>query len=188
MSVLVDFRRAVEQTIRQLLPAGSDGVRHVSSHVGEFGEREIMEYAVNAPAVILAPLGMPQVQRAGGGVLVTVNYGAFILTKSMSVDSRGDIALAIIEEILRVLPYQTWGGAQAPKDIESGNLYAGKIDDMGLSLWVIRWQQTLQLLTQLPTDIADFLRLHATYNLDPGADDPDDWDAPQTIELPGPNP
>ena len=189
MSTLVTYRKAVEARVTEVMPIGPDGIRTITTHVGEFGPREVEEYAASAPAIILAPLGFPEVGRAGGMVRATLNYGAFILTKSMANDSRGDIALAVIEELLKILPYENWSVeacAQVPRDIEAGNLYTGKVDDMGVSLWAVRWRQTVQLQATDVSGLADFLRLDATYNLDPGADDPDDFDAPQTIELEGP--
>ncbi len=191
MSTLVTYRKAVEDRVRELLPAGPDGVRTVTTHIGEFGPREVEEYAASSPAVILAPLGFPKVEQMGRVPNTTISYGAFILTKSMANDGRGDIALAIMEVLMEALPFETWGTetcASVPTDIDAGNLYTGKVDDMGVALWVIRWDQKLQLIPGTAGgNLADFLRLDATYNLDPGNDDPDDFDAPQTIELEGPD-
>lgn len=190
MSTLVKYRKAVEAKVREVLPGGPDGVRTVVTHVGEFGPDEVERYAASAPAVILAPLGFADISRAGGMVLAALNYAAFVLTKSMANDSRGDIAMAVMEELFKILPYEKWSVeacAQAPRDIEAGNLYTGKVDEMGVSLWAVRWRQTVQIQATDVSDLADFLRLDATYNLDPGADDPDDFNAPQTITLPGPS-
>jgi hypothetical protein len=190
MSTLVKYRKAVEAGVRAALPDGPDGVQLVTTHIGEFGPDEVQRYAASAPAVILAPLGMPDIKRAGGMSIITVNYGAFILTKSMTKDDRGDIALAIIEELAKLLPYETWDPgacAQAPKDIDAGNLYTGTVDEMGVSLWVVRWRQAVQIQKTDTSNLADFLRLAVTdYNLDPGEADPNDPAHPQTIELPGP--
>jgi hypothetical protein len=164
---------------------------HVSTHVGEFGQNEIKRYLTKAPAVILAPLGIPDITRSGGGVIFTFNYAAFVVVRhGKGGTDRGDSALAILERIGLELPYMSFreSCAQAPKDIDSGNLYTGVVDKMGMSLWAVRWKQSVQVpkLAQCEYDaLDDFLRLNATYNLDE-TDDPDDFDAEQQVDLPGP--
>lgn len=184
-SRLIAYREAVENSFREQLP---DAV-HLFTHHGEFGEKEIKAYLVKAPCVILAPLGIPDMKVAGPNVLATIMYGAFVLTRSRPELPRGDAAMAIAEVIATFLPYEGFGLARRPSDVEAANLYSGTIDQMGMALWAIRWRQTIELAAKDDCTYAsldDFLRLDAAYQLD-AVDDPDDFDAHQTIELPGPD-
>ncbi len=191
-STLVYFKDSVERAFRDFLPTGPDGVLHVATHVGEFGANEVKRYLTKAPAVILAPLGFPDIERAGGAVRFNVNYAAFVVVKhgKAGVD-RNDAALAIVERIGLEVPFLAGGEAcaQAPTNVEAGNLYTGVVDKMGMSLWAVRWRQVVQVpkLDDCAYDaLPDFLRLVAEYNLDE-TDDPDDFDAEQQVDLPGPS-
>lgn len=186
-SRLIALKDAIEARFREDLPTSV----HLFTHHGEFGERELKEYLVKAPAVILAPVGVPSASVAGPNVLATVGYAAFVLTRSKPELPRGDAAMAITETILGFLPYATFGqNTRRPADVEAANLYSGKIDSHGMSLWAVRWRQVLELAAKddcTYQDLDDFLRLHATYEITEGVQDPDRWDAPQTIEVPGPD-
>lgn len=187
-SRIVAYREAVESTFRSRLP----NEIHLVTHQGEFGEREIKAYLVRAPCVILAPVGIPGASPMGPNVMATMNYAAFVLTRSRPEMDRSEAALRITEAILSFLPYEAFGLARKPTDVEAANLYSGAIDNMGMALWAIRWRQMLELPAKddcTYDDLANFLRLHATYNPDDGEgdNDPNNWDAPQTIELPGPD-
>lgn len=184
-SRLIAYNEAVKTVFREKLPTEVALVKH---H-GEFGEKEIKAYLVKAPCVILAPLGLPDMKPMGPNVFATVQYAAFILTRSKPELERGDAAMAIAEVIATFLPYEGFGLARKPADVEAANLYSGTIDQMGMSLWAVRWRQVVELAAKddcTYSDLADFLRLDATYQLD-AVDDPDDWDAAQTVELPGPD-
>ena len=186
-SRLVAYKDEVELIFRNELPAGPDGVLHVATHVGRFGEDEVRRYLVKSPAVVLAPLNFDDIARAGGTSVFTIHYGAFVIVTHKNGVSRDDIAFAIIERIGLFLPTMWTECGQAPTEVDAGNLYTGKIDKLGLALWAIRWKQAIQIpqLDQCDIDrLDDFLRLNATYNLD-DPDDPDDFDAEQQIELPG---
>ena len=191
-SRIVAYKDAVEARFRELLPTAV----HLFTHHGEFGEKELKTYLVKAPCVILAPIGMPKAVVAGPNVMAEIGYAAFILTRSRPELERLDAALMITEVILGFLPYEPFGLARKPSDVEAANLYSGAIDGAGMALWAIRWRQTIELAAKDDcryNELDDFLRLHATYHVDadldtiPGDDDPDNWDAPQTIELPGPD-
>lgn len=186
-SRILAYKDAVEAAFREALPESV----HLFTHHGEFGEKELKAYLVKAPAVILAPIGIPSATVAGPNVMSTINYAAFVLTRSKPELPRGDAAMAITEAILGFLPYATFGqSARRPSDVEAANLYSGQIDSQGMALWAIRWRQVLELAAKddcTYAELDDFLRLHATYNIEPGEDDPDNWDAPQTIEVPGPD-
>lgn len=188
MSTLIEYQDAVEARVREILPGGSNGVRTVSTHIGEFGEREVREYAPASPAVILAPMGFTDVVPTGGSVRAVFSYSAYVLAKTMGHGDRGQIVMAIIGALIPALPRERFHAcAKAPQGITAGNLYTGPVDDMGIALWAIQWEQVLALGGVDPSTLADFITLHSTYNLDPGADDPDDFSAPQTITLPGPS-
>lgn len=183
-SKLVDYAQAVESVFHQSLPQDIT----ISTHMGEFGEEEIRRFMVKTPAVVLAPLAVDKVTRAGGNALVSAHWAAFIMTRDKPELSRGFAALAITEAVLGFIPFTTFGCARAPEDVESANLYSGKVDRMGLTLWAVRWRSMIQLAAKDECSYAsldDFLRLNTTYNLDP-VDDPADFDAEQMTELEGP--
>lgn len=185
-SRIIAYKEAVEAKFREMLPTSV----HLFTHHGEFGEKELKAYLVKAPAVILAPVGMPTASVAGPNVMATIGYAAFVLTRSKPELDRGDAALMITETILSFLPYEPFGLARKPVDVEAANLYSGQIDSQGMALWAVRWRQVLELAAKDDcryAELDDFLRLHATYEITEGVQDPDRWDAPQSVELPGPD-
>lgn len=184
-SRLIQYKEAVEARFRALLPTSV----HLFTHHGEFGESELKSYLVKAPCVILAPVGMPKASVAGPNVMAEIGYAAFVLTRSRPEMDRGEAALMITETILGFLPYEPFGLARKPSDVEAANLYSGKIDNAGMALWAVRWRQVIELAAKDDCryqELDDFLRLHATYQVE-HPDDPNNWDAPQTVELPGPD-
>jgi hypothetical protein len=188
-SQIVAYAQAVESVFRERLPQGPDGVT-VSSHLGEFGQEEIDHYRKKTPAVIVAPLGMPKTVRGGGNAMTDVHWAAFVLTRSKPEVDRGELAMALVEGILAFLPFESFGCARVAMDIESANLYSGKVDSYSMALWAVRWKSTIELPASgdcTYDSLADFLRLNAEYHMDvPGEHDPTIFEAPQQIELEGP--
>lgn len=186
-SALVLYRKAVEQGFRDFLSDGPDAVIQVDTHIGDFAAEELRRYCRSAPAVILAPLGFPQVLRAGGVAIAEIMYAAYVITKYRSSAVRNDMAMQIVECIYRELPFKSsWSEeicSKTPTDIEGVNLYNGTIDKMGLSLWAVKWKQMIHLtFDDIYDSLDDFLRLYAEYDIN--ADNQTDSD--QLIEVPGP--
>lgn len=170
--------------LRSVYP--KDVVATVDQHAGDFDADAIQRYAKRANALILVPNGGTS-KRHGGVVHETAVMDIFIMVKGKSVRERERGVDLIYEHLLKLLHGNAWTTDECikqPDKVQSKNLFGSKIDEMGLALWVVRWDQLVEIpYTEDPSTLDDFARLYADY-LRVGETDPDNTIAEQQIELP----
>lgn len=166
-------------------------IRTVDRHDGEFGEDEIARYAVRANALILASDGGKS-QRLGGPIGANIMYDLWVMVTGDTVRQRTRGSRLIVEHALKLLHGgSSWATSEEawkdPEDVQFKNLYGTETDEMGLSLWVIRWNQFLEIPYIVdPDTLDDFATFYAKY-VRPGEEDPDDPDnivAEDLVSLP----
>jgi phage gp37-like protein len=162
-------------------------VATVDQHEGDFGAREIESYAKKANALILVANGGESIG-TGGVIAETQVYDLFIFVKGRTVLQRTRAGRLIYERTLKLLHARdTWvtdETIKGPANVKGKNLYGPKTDEMGVGLWVVRWDQYIQIpyLTDTST-LDDFRMLWADY-FRPGESPPDDEPiSSQAIEL-----
>lgn len=161
---LLAFRTAIVTGFTTALPA----VKDIKEHAGRFDEAEIKRFATAAPAVRVALLELGDVKALRSGeAAIDVRCGAFIATKDTQAQKRDKGALAIVGELAKAIPENTWGleYAQNPKTIRASNLYSGSIDRLGIALWAITWNQQVHLGGIDPTTLDAFTKFHAEYDV-----------------------
>jgi phage gp37-like protein len=196
-SHLADLYAVIQTTIRAHFPA--DIVLEVSMHDGEWDVDEIETYSKKAPCIVVVGDGGKS-QKTGNTIKELHRFDAYVMTRDRTVSSarlqRTRGALIIYEHLLRLLHSTYWNSdahtynAARPDKIESANLYNGKIGDVGVALWAVRWEQLIEIPADTDAnDLDDFRTLYNTYtNFRPDTGIEDSEFDEQQIDLPGPFP
>jgi hypothetical protein len=143
----------------------------VEPHDGRFDAEEIRRCAAFAPAVFVSCLGTVPEQnpRVGKNLNPRVQWGAWILTKDQAIPAqigRMKVALNLGEVLMRLVAVETWDAwnTSAAMNLSLANLYNGKkTDAAGVALWVLSWDQRVELNLSTPIDQLDaFTQLDST--------------------------
>lgn len=152
MPTLVDFQAAVRDGLAAD-PRLVELRAHVSAHGGEFTIEALTRYAKQAPAVVIGLL-RADTENVGGGLIATVTVGVAVLAKDAPGVTRHDQALNLADATMRALRGRFWRDSltlSAPKEIASKNLYAPKLDGLGVAMWAIAFDQELELTDTDPS-------------------------------------
>lgn len=153
-SLLLD--RAVKYVRSQF---DKQALRQVELYGGQFNADEIDFKAYACPAVFLAVRGwqpMPNNKHLAGQHVLAVELSAFVITKHANRTQRMLGAMLLAEQLALVL--QRWQPddddnticdiAPLEDDATCENLYNRKVDKQGQALWVVHWQQCIQVRSQ----------------------------------------
>lgn len=165
----------MKAAFRERMP--KEMVPTIVSHDGPFGADEVERYARKAPALILNSDGGNS-ERRGNLIYARYTYDLFIVVTGKTYAARTIRSRLIVQECLKTLhsssAWQTEEDHAAPENVKSKNLYGKKTDEMGLSLWVVRWDQLLLIpYANNDSDLGDFATLWVDY-FRPGESPPDD--------------
>lgn len=136
----------------------------VQQQGGPFTLEEIERWTMQTPALVVACLGVPTLDVEGGMSVGNSIWGAYCMNRNMPKADRSISALDMVGTILSGLPQQRWGNAASKMATKIGatNLYSSALDAKTLSLWVVRWEQAIDLPIS-PGNLQDFLRVGVTY-------------------------
>lgn len=147
-------------------------VREVREYAGEFSGAEIMQTSFSAPAILIACMGWKagRSERMTGRHTRIVRLAAFVVTKNAtSREARMREAMRLSERLGITLrewaPQDTSALAIAPieDDAQAENLYGRAVDEKGLALWMVSWQQACRPLVP-PAQLWDLLAIDITDN------------------------
>ena len=141
---------AVRQQIADQLALALPALKHCKPHPGRFDAAELRRVAAQAPALFLAVLQVSNLTVNSTGIReATLDLGAFIVTKDEAGSPRDSQVLDLSEQILQLLPKQKWATAQTRSvestSIRAQNLYSGSLDNLGIALWLVSWQQRIEI-------------------------------------------
>ena len=159
---LVSCRAAIAKRYRDSLKAANVTVLE---HGGALDLEELKRLATRTPALIVALLGVQSVKVEGGLAVADAAWGIFPIAINTIKEKRDVAAAMLTETVLHDLPFQRWNAQSSgsPHEIAAANLYSSTLDKNGISLWAIRWRQSVDLVTVVTADLVDFLRLYTTY-------------------------
>lgn len=180
---LLDLRERVRATLAEQITSFAE----VRVHAGRFDLDETKRWAVKTPCASVAVLGVRSGEIEGTQVTVNVALGAFVFTSGIKGRvGHDDLALGLTSDVLRVVVSgQTWGdpSASASREVRAENLFSGKVDQQGVSLWAVLWLQPYDIDLADEATLDDFLRYRADWNLAPADAFVDAQDA---VDLPAP--
>ena len=126
----------------------TDTVSDVESHPGRFTEAELERMLLSNKAVRIAIETAPGLTITGQGIhQARLLMAAYVICGDSSGVDRHKNALEIVEQIISLLPYNrfdtTYLRSIDPKTITAENLYSGEIDNRGIAMWGVSWEQTV---------------------------------------------
>lgn len=158
--VINDLLDAIVTTIHAELP----GLSTVETHPGQFTLEELEHFMVSTPAVRVALLGIERsVPVSDGQRDATLVLTAFVVTTDAHLLSRDRAANNIVEALVNLIPQNKWGVTECvfgAGEAKGHNLYSADIREKGVTIFAIRWEQTVRLGTDfwdqpgvLPTEL-----------------------------------
>jgi hypothetical protein len=174
-----EFRAAVVSGIKKKMPS----LRACRAYHGEFDAGELARVWAEAPAVLVACLGWPELTHNGGMPVAEVKLGAFILTADPKLELRDERALAIAEDLSVMIQGERWGldGVGRAARITAENRYNGEIDRKAVAIWLVQWFQKVDLPEVETAALDDFVTFAATLDNVP-ADETIDASVTVTLE------
>lgn len=118
------------------------------SHPGRFDEAELRRFATAAPAIRVACLGFADLgANASCQSNVMLQMGVFVITRNQPGETRDAVALNLLRGLSRLVPQNRWGlnFTHDPEHIRAQNLYGATINQQGVSLWALSWEQLLSI-------------------------------------------
>lgn len=172
------FRDAIVTTLRSRIPE----LVSVEAHDGNFDLTEIQRHFGHHPraARVVCP-GVANVEDHGGADVITARWVVFIAAREQNVGdpdgkmSHGDACMLLAERVMAVVHSERWGcnGYTQATGIVAQNLYTGALDKRGLSLWVVEWQQGLELDDSAADELPPLRVIHTDYDLSDVHEGPD---------------
>ncbi|EEE2001879.1 hypothetical protein CI266_002177 [Salmonella enterica subsp. enterica serovar Kotte] len=169
--------------------SGPDQVSVVERHIGQFKTAaEVKTYLSDRDgSVRVAALRVRNITCLGG-VSGTVTWCAYVMTSDQWGYSRDTRAEIIVGKIARrIIEPGAVAGMKAQKaagSVSADNIYTGELNDLGVTLWAVTWDQDFGLEDE--TDISgldDFLQHYQTWPAD--NENAPTWEA--DVRLPGPD-
>lgn len=163
---LLDVRASIVTTLSAALPKGTS----VQPHRGRFDSAaEIQKFAAKAPAVLVAFVGAAMRQPGSGLAQMPANWAIYVITRDVPQLPRDAGAIALVEALMLQIGGNCWGRTDlaAPSEIRAQNLYAGSIDNLGVALWAVTFDQ---LVTDPEVDVTtlnDFVTFHQDIDMTP---------------------
>jgi hypothetical protein len=158
----------------------------IRSHRGRFTLDDLKTVSARSLSVWIACLAVKNADFQAGQIDCRCVWGAFVCTADKADKKRDAAALVVMTRLMQIIPGNLWGlDISAPERIEATNLYSGKTDEKGITVWAATWEQVVTLLsTDMESDdtLGEFKKFHADWDLAP----PDgQYDASDDVSLPG---
>lgn len=134
--------------IKPVLPK----LRMLEKHHGRIDAGELKKAVGNAPAVLVACVGIPKIQTvADGRTGLTGQLAAYVVARDAKGLDRTAAASAMATTIAGLVDQNQWGRIDVyePTDIRIDNLFNDAIDRAGCALWAVAWRQELLVGTDL---------------------------------------
>ncbi len=160
---LLEHRDAIVTALKKLLSPKVD----VIGIAGRFTADELEQTAVQAPAVMVSLLGgLPW--ESGNKLYSELNVAAYLLTKNGRSGRAGDTGLILVNQVLSaVRDGRLSEHARTPTALRWDNLFNSSFRKDGVWLGVASWRQVAELTRLADDALAEFLTLHATFDLAP---------------------
>lgn len=140
---LVKLRQAVVDEFAARLPTLAGKAVKVQPHAGRFDAAELLRVATQAPAVLVGVLALADISETCAEVSCTCQVVAIVVCKDAPGLPRDVAALALVQELAKIVPGNCWGtaGEQAPESIRADNLFSASVDKAGVAMWGVAWRQ-----------------------------------------------
>lgn len=182
MGSLTNVRTAIKATLDAETGVGGRlaGV-NTSMHGGELTHEDLKRYGVNSPHLVVVLL-RADIETEAGSIVARARWGVLGVTRNTSQARRDKAAIDLIDATIRTLiwsyPISTETGSR-PYNVVAANEYSVPLDEDGLALWGIQFDQTVELEDVAFDDRDDLSTVHADYDLYPRPAGEDLGDVPE---------
>ncbi|MBY8111734.1 hypothetical protein KW494_10265 [Vibrio fluvialis] len=167
----------VVEYLAPILEGGSneiDKVYKVERHIGRFNtEKEVKRWMSHRDGgVRIAALSVVGYEKVSSAIIGSINMAAYVFAGdvfSYEKDTRAEVIAGKLAAAL-MNKDATPGCYSKPEAIRADNLYSFNIDDLGVAIWAVSWNQKWQLNVPIdPADLDDFIKFGLRGELADGA-------------------
>ena len=153
-----------------------DQVKVIERHIAQFNTpAEVKTYLTDRNGCIrVAALRIRNIRSRAGGTIGDVTWAAYVMaTDSWGYprDTRCEILVGKL--VRRIASRDAADGMKAERaasNISAENIYSGGLNEMGLTMWAVTWEQECRLDEEIDiSTLPDFLRMGATLSVNDGA-------------------
>lgn len=153
-----------------------DQVKVIERHIGQFNTpAEVKTYLSDRNGCIrVAALRIRNIRSRAGGTIGDVTWAAYVMATDAwgyPRDTRCEILVGKLAR--RIASREAASGMRAERAasaISADNIYTSGLNDLGLTMWAVTWEQEFRLDEEIDiSTLPDFLRLGATFSVNDGA-------------------
>lgn len=166
-----------------------DQVKVIERHIGQFNTpAEVKTYLSDRDGCVrIAALRVRNI-RYSGGLVGDITWAAYVMATDSwgyARDTRCEILVGkLVRRIAAKDAARGMKAERAADAISAENIYSGGLNDLGLTMWAVTWEQQFRLDESIDlSTLPDFLRLGATFSHNGGASEIKD-----VINIREPNP
>ena len=159
-----------------LLGNNPDQVAVIERHIGQFNTpQEVKTYLSDRDGCIrIAALRIRNIRSRAGGMVGDVTWAAYVMATDSwghSRDLRCEVLVGKLARRIAARDAATGMKAErAASAISADNIYSGGLNELGLTMWAVTWEQEVRLDDEIDINaLPDFLRLGATFAVNGGA-------------------
>jgi phage gp37-like protein len=151
------MRKAIVDALQVAYPE----VPSVLGRSGDFNLREVLRVVKRTPSLVVTYRGGRTTHDRTAN-RATVRWYVYVLTTG---DRRDAVGSAYMEAVSAIVPANRWGiaAAHAPGPNDFRPHYSRELDEQGVALFEIAWEQAVDLVPVNPASIDDFLTMEADW-------------------------
>lgn len=147
-----------------------DRVEMVERHVGQFSTPdEVKRYLSGCRGCVrLAALRVRNITNRHG-LTGRVTWAAYVMTTDFWAYSRDARCEVLVGKLARRISVRdaasAMGAERLAENIAAENIYSGSLDNLGVALWAVTWEQEFRLDEEIDmSTLPEFLRLGASFS------------------------
>lgn len=153
-----------------------DQVKVIERHIGQFNTpAEVKTYLSDRNGCIrVAALRIRNIRSRAGGTIGDVTWAAYVMATDAWGHPRDTRCEILVGKLARRIASREaasgMGAERAASTISADNIYTSGLNDLGLTMWAVTWEQEFRLDEEIDiSTLPDFLRLGATFSVNDGA-------------------
>lgn len=153
-----------------------DQVKVIERHIGQFNTpAEVKTYLSDRNGCIrVAALRIRNIRSRAGGTIGDVTWAAYVMATDAWGYPRDTRCEVLVGKLARRIASREaasgMGAERAASAISADNIYTSGLNDLGLTMWAVTWEQEFRLDEEIDiSTLPDFLRLGATFSVNDGA-------------------
>ncbi len=153
-----------------------DQVKVIERHIGQFNTpAEVKTYLSDRNGCIrVAALRIRNIRSRAGGTIGDVTWAAYVMATDAWGYPRDTRCEILVGKLARRIASREaasgMGAERAASAISADNIYTSGLNDLGLTMWAVTWEQEFRLDEEIDiSTLPDFLRLGAIFSVNDGA-------------------